>query len=67
MVPFFAVMDDATDVEATILKATTTELIVVVPQRAPPNFLIFVHAPKGTAPSLSPFVVESPDARPDRQ
>lgn len=46
-------------VEATILKATTTELIVVVPQRAPPNFLIFVHAPKGTAPSLSPFVVES--------
>jgi hypothetical protein len=54
-------------VEATVLKATTTELIVAVPRGAPPNFLIFVHAPKGTAPSLLPFAVESPDASPDRR
>ena len=45
-------------VPAIILKATTTELVVIVPERAP-SFHIFVHTPKGTAGSLVPFVVES--------
>jgi hypothetical protein len=42
---------------AKILKATTTELVVIVPEGAP-DFLIFVHAPKGTVGSLLPFTVQ---------
>ena len=53
-------------VPATILKATTTELVVIVPEQAP-SFHIFVHAPKGTAGSLVPFVVESGANDRDRQ
>jgi hypothetical protein len=53
-------------VPATILKATTTELVVIVPERAP-SFHIFVHAPKGTAGSLVPFLVEGGANDRDRQ
>ena len=42
---------------AKILKATNTELVVIVPEKAP-DFLIFVHAPKGTVGSFLPFTVE---------
>jgi hypothetical protein len=45
-------------VPARILKGTTTELVVIVPEGAPPDFLIFVHAPKGTVGSFSPFTVQ---------
>jgi hypothetical protein len=38
----------------------------IVPESAP-SFLIFVHAPKGTVGSLSPFVVEGSAAGPDRR
>jgi hypothetical protein len=50
-------------VPARIVKATTTELVVIVPEGAP-SFLIFVHAPKGTAGSFFPFAVEKPAAGP---
>jgi hypothetical protein len=53
-------------VPATIVKATTTELVVIVPEGAPPNFLIFVHAPRGIVGTVLPFVVEKP-AGPDRR
>lgn len=44
-------------VQAKIVKATSTELVVVVPEKAPDS-LIFVHAPKGTVGSFLPFTVE---------
>jgi IPT/TIG domain len=41
-------------VPAKILKATTTELVVIVPEGAP-SVLIFVHAPRGTVGSPALF------------
>jgi len=45
-------------VPAKIVKATTTKLVVIVPEGTPPNFLIFVHAPKGSVGSFAPFTVK---------
>jgi uncharacterized PurR-regulated membrane protein YhhQ (DUF165 family) len=53
-------------VPATILRATTTELVVIVPERAASGH-VFVHAPQGTAGSLVAFVVESGANHRDRQ
>ena len=44
-------------VQAKIVKATHTELVVIVPENAPDS-LIFVHAPKGIIGSFLPFTVE---------
>lgn len=42
---------------AKIVKASSTELVVIVPEKAPPDSLIFVHAPKGSVGSFLPFTV----------